>query len=139
MNIHWQFLRYAIVGLGSNAALYAGYLLATSFGMGHKTAMTLLYPAGILGTFLLNRSWTFRRRGSSQRALIGYIAIYAFGYLVNFLGLYLFVDQVGYPHQIVQGILIIVVAVLLFLLQRFWVFRHQQKAVPDYVMRPNPS
>jgi putative flippase GtrA len=139
MSIQWQFLRFAIVGLGSNVALYAGYLLATSLGMGHKTAMTLLYPAGILGTFLLNRSWTFRRRSTSKRALISYIGIYAFGYLINFLGLYLFVDQVGYPHQIVQGILIIVVAILLFLLQRFWVFRHQQEAADDYVARPNAS
>jgi putative flippase GtrA len=135
MSIHWQFFRYAIVGLGSNAALYTGYLLATSLDMGHKTAMTLLYSAGIVGTFLLNRNWTFRRHSRSQRAFISYIAIYVFGYLVNFFGLYLFVDQVGYPHQIVQGILIIAVAVLLFLLQRYWVFRHQQKAAPYYVTR----
>ena len=131
MSIHWQLLRYTIVGLGSNVALYAGYLLATSLGMGPKMAMTLLYATGILVTFLFNRHWTFRDRGNAQGALIRYIIIYGLGYLVNFTGLYLFVDQIGYPHQIVQGILIILVAMLLFLLQRFWVFTNQQKAAPD--------
>jgi len=131
MSIHWQLLRYTIVGLSSNVALYAGYLLATSLGMGHKAAMTLLYATGILVTFLFNRHWTFRDRGNTQSAFIRYIVIYGLGYLVNFAGLYLFVDQIGYSHQIVQGILILFVAILLFLLQRFWVFGSQQKTAPD--------
>ena len=96
MSIHWQLLRYTIVGLSSNVALYAGYLLATSLGMGHKAAMTLLYATGILVTFLFNRHWTFRDRGNTQSAFIRYIVVYGLGYLVNFAGLYLFVDQIGY-------------------------------------------
>lgn len=131
MSIHWQLLRYTVVGLGSNVALYAGYLLATSLGMGHKTAMTLLYATGILVTFLFNRNWTFRDRGNKPGAFIRYIVIYGLGYLVNFAGLYLFVDKIGYPHQIVQGILILFVAMLLFLLQRYWVFNSQQKTAAD--------
>jgi len=127
MSIHWQFLRYTIVGLGSNVALYVGYLCVTSLGVGHKMAMTLLYATGILVTFLVNRNWTFRDRGNTPGTFVRYVVIYGLGYLVNFAGLYLFVDQIGYPHQIVQGALILCVAILLFLLQRYWVFSSQQK------------
>lgn len=130
--MHWQFLRYTVVGITSNLVLYVIYLLATSFGVGHKTAMTLLYGVGILQTFLLNRRWTFNHQGYVPSALTRYIAIYALGYLVNFAGLYLFVDELGFPHQVIQGLLILIVAVLLFMLQRIWVFNNTQTDEPGY-------
>jgi len=33
------------------------------------------------------------------------------------------VDRMGHPHQLVQGVSIVALAILLFLLQKFWVFR----------------
>ena len=63
MDIHSQFFRYAIVGLISNVILYLAYLLLTGLGLGHKTAMTLLYAVGILQSFLLNRQWTLGLHG----------------------------------------------------------------------------
>lgn len=118
-----QITRYAIVGLGSNALLYLSYLYLTHSGLGHKTAMTLLYGLGVLQTFLFNRRWTFGHHGSIHSALIRYASIYLLGYLVSFCGLYVFVDILRFQHQLVQAILIIIVALLLFLLQKFWVFK----------------
>ncbi len=60
MNIRHQFAKYAVVGVVSNSVFYLLYLLLTSAGMGHKTAMTLLYAVGVSLTFLLNRNWSFR-------------------------------------------------------------------------------
>ena len=123
-----QLLRYAMVGLGSNVILYLAYLLLTGFGLGHKTAMTLLYVVGIFQTFLLNRQWTFGHQGDIRSAFIRYVFIYLLGYLVNFSGLYIFVDVIGFAHQLIQGVMIIIVAVLLFVLQRLWVFdKHNEK------------
>ena len=136
--MHWQFMRYAIVGIASNAVLYALYLLLTSFGIGYKTAMTLLYVAGILQTFLLNRQWTFSHKGDIRNAFIRYVVIYLLGYLVNFSGLYIFVDVLGFSHQLIQGVLIIIVAVLLFMLQRVWVFdKHNER--PGYMPKQGIS
>ena len=36
--------------------------------------------------------------------------------------LYLFSDQLGYPHQVVQAVAIFVVARILYLLFRYYVF-----------------
>ena len=85
--MHRQLLRYVMVGVGSNVILYLAYLLLTGLGLGHKTAMTLSYGVGILQTFLLNRSWTFRHQGHIRSAFARYIVIYMLGYLVNFSGL----------------------------------------------------
>ena len=130
--MHRQLLRYAMVGLGSNVILYVAYLLLTGFGLGYKTAMTLLYAVGILQTFLFNRRWTFDDSGRIHGTFFRYVITYALGYLFNLGALYMLVDELGLPHQIVQGALIFVVAVLLFLLQKYWVFINGQKQYSDF-------
>jgi putative flippase GtrA len=91
--------------------------------MGYKTAMTLLYAIGILQTFIFNKSWTFKHHGERSLPFIKYISSYMAGYVINLMGLIVFVDNVGLPHQLVQGIMVLVVAMFLFLMQKFWVFK----------------
>lgn len=117
-----QFSVYGVVGVVSNAILFALYLLFTALGMEPKTAMTVLYAAGVLQTFVFNRRWTFAHDGRSGPALVRYIVAYALGYGLNLAGLYVLVDLAGWPHALVQGGMIAVVAVFLFVLQRYWVF-----------------
>ena len=118
-----QLLRFAFIGVIFNLFLYLSYLLITSLGVGHKTAMTALYATGTGLTFVLNKKWTFEHKGHVSKTFLNYVLIYLFGYLLNFCGLYLFVDRLGFSHQLVQGILIFVIALLLFLLQKSIVFK----------------
>ena len=117
-----QLVRYGIVGLASNAFGYLLYLGLTYLGMGPKLAMSLLYCVGLLQTFAFNKKWSFRFDGAATPALLRYATAYALGYIVNLSALMLLVDQMGLPHQWVQGAMILVVAVMLFLAQRYWVF-----------------
>ncbi len=123
MAIHKQFSKFVVVGLASNGLLYISYLLLTALSMGHKTAMSVLYVAGVCLTFFFNRNWTFAHRGSFSRSLVTYFLIYLIGYLVNFSALYVFVDRFEFNHRIVQGIMIFIIAILLFFLQKTLVFR----------------
>ncbi len=125
MNINpWyrQSLRFAVVGLASNLVLYLLYLILTNWFLGHKTAMTLLYVTGTLQTFAFNKIWTFSHTGNTARSLARYILAYGSGYVLNWLLLALMVDRCGYPHTIVQGAAILLVALWLFVLQKYWVF-----------------
>jgi len=119
----WQLVRFGAVGLLSNAIGYLLYLLMTAAGMGPKLAMTLLYILGVAQTFAFNRRWSFRHEGHFAPALIRYVVAYGSGYLLNFVVLWLCVDKLGYPHQIVQGLMVLTLAALLFVTQKFWVFR----------------
>jgi len=118
-----QFLRYATVGLTSNVLMYLAYLGLTAVALGHKSAMTLVYLAGTFLSFFANRSWSFAHRGASRVALARYVAAYLFGYGLNWTILWVGVDRFRFPHQIVQAGAICVVAIGLFLLHKFWVFR----------------
>ena len=131
METHRQLLRYAVIGLASNALGYVGYLLLSSFGMGHKTALTALYGVGVLQTFVFNRRWTFRYAGAIPGSIARYIAIYAFGYVFAMVAMYLLVDLFGLPHKAVVLALIFVVACGIFLLQKFWAFPVMDQSPPS--------
>lgn len=121
-HILMQFTRYALVGLGSNLLIYMLYLGLTAWGMGPKLAMSLLYALAVMQTFFFNRKWSFRHDGRVDRAFVRYVTTYVFGYFLNLFGLWLAVDRLGLPHEVVQGALILTLAVILFLCQKFWVF-----------------
>jgi putative flippase GtrA len=118
-----QSLRFVVVGLASNLLLFLLYLLVTTLGIGPKIAMTLLFALGTMQTFIFNKRWTFAHRGFLQASFLKYVAIYSFAYLLNLTALLVLVDNLGYPHQVVQGIMILSIAMMLFLLQKYWVFR----------------
>lgn len=118
-----QLSRYAIVGLASNAVGYVLYLVLTALGMEHKTAMTLLFVVGVLQTFIFNKRWSFDHQGAAGGALLRYFVAYAFAYVLNLAALVALVDGRGLPHQLVQGVMVLLLAAMLFLLQKYWVFR----------------
>ena len=119
-----QLLRYGVVGVASNALGFVWYVgLTKMLGLGPKTAMTVLYVLGVLQTFLFNRKWTFQHDGHARAALLRYVCAYALGYVLNLAALHVAVDRLQWNHLWVQGAMIIVLAGMLFLLQKYGVFR----------------
>lgn len=123
MKVHKQFVRYAVVGLASNAIAYVIYILLTRFGLGPKLAMSFVYGVGVLQTFVFNKRWTFGHWGAHSAVFFRYCIAYGAGYVINLISLLVLVDQHGYSHEIVQGSMIFFLAVMLFLLQKYWVFQ----------------
>jgi putative flippase GtrA len=117
-----QLKRYALVGLLSNLAGYIAYLILTSLNLNPKLSMTLVYLTGATIGFLGNKNWTFSHRGGAIPVAVKYLVAHTFGYLVNFLILYFFVDKLMYPHQVVQAVAIVVVAIYLFVILKRVVF-----------------
>jgi putative flippase GtrA len=118
-----QLVRYALVGVASNVLCYLIYLGLTGLGMPPKLAMTILYGVGVLQTFVFNKRWTFEYAGGQRTVFYRYCAAYGSGYLINLGVLFMLVDRLGYPHQVIQGFMILSLAIYLFLAQKFWVFR----------------
>ena len=136
--IRQQFIRYAAIGLALNAVLYGAYLLLTHTLMGSRASMTLTYCAGVLIGFILNRDITFRYYGRNVGALLRYIASYVIGYVINFATLWILVDKVGIAHEIVQGGVTLTLPIVLFTLQRYWVFSAHIRDRPTFRARLVP-
>ena len=117
-----QLIRYAIVGIVSNGLLYLLYLGLTATGVVPKVAMTIAYVIGTGQTFYVNRAWSFNSSVGGS-AFLCYATVYAAAYEVQWLSMWKFIDQLGYPHQLVVFVQTFVVAGLIFLALRAWVFR----------------
>lgn len=84
--------------------------------------MSLLYSVGVFSGFFWHRQWAFGHQGNALASLLRYGLAQTFGYVLNLFMLMLFVDEFNFSHQLVQGVAILIVAVFLFLLLRFFVF-----------------
>jgi putative flippase GtrA len=122
-----QVLRYLAVGVLTNALLFSGYLLMSTFGIGAKTAMSVLYVPGVMLGFFGHRNFAFRHEGRIPVSMVRYFATYAFGYVLNFASLVVFVDMLLLPADYVVLVLIVVTAGILYTLQRFWVFPRDRR------------
>jgi len=117
-----QLFRYGAVGLVVNVSGYAIYLLVTWLWLEPKVAVTALYPIGVLSGYFGHARYSFAYQGGATSGLTRYLIAHALGYGTNLALLYMFVDLLHFPHQIVQAAAIFVVAVVLYLLYRFFVF-----------------
>lgn len=118
-----QLIRYGLMGVASNITIYFVYLLITYLGVEPKLAMTLVYITGALIGYLGNRKWTFDHRGAAYNSALRYVLAQTTGYLLNLLILRIFVDQLGYSHQWIQAMAVFIVAGLLFIVFKYFVFR----------------
>ena len=120
--IRVQFVRYVVIGLGLNGALYAAYLLLSSLVTSSRGAMTITFAVGTLLCFIANRNLTFGHRGDQWRALVRFAACYASLYIINLAALWIIAERIGVPHQIVQAGVILVLPFISFVIQKYWVF-----------------
>ena len=119
----WQFLRFGIAGVATNLLLYLTYLALVGLGLQYPLAMTVSYVAGVVLGFRIQRQWTFRHRGPRAAPAVRFLFVYAAGYLLNLLGLYLLVEHARAGPASAQAMMVIVVAMCLYLAQKHWVFR----------------
>lgn len=123
--------RYSLVGIASNAAGYLVYLLFTSLGTTPKLTMTCLYGVGAAIGYIGNRKVTFSHKGSALASGARYMIAHLFGYLLNLVILLVFADRLGFPHQLVQAISVLVVAGFLFVIFKRFVFREANQSQPQ--------
>jgi putative flippase GtrA len=117
-----QLVRYGVVGLLNNLLGYLIYVAVTWLWIEPKLAVTLMYPVGALIGYLGHARYAFQYNGRVSDGLLRYTIANLIGYCADVGMLYVLADRLGYPHQLVQAAAIFVVAGLLFVLFRYFVF-----------------
>jgi putative flippase GtrA len=117
-----ELIYYGLIGVVSNVAGYLMYLLIAYLGCPPKIAMTILYGVGVAVSFFGNRKLTFKHQGPLLGSGIKFMIAHFFGYLLNLTILIIMVDNLGYAHQWVQAVAIVIVAAFLFVGLKFFVF-----------------
>jgi putative flippase GtrA len=118
----WQLIRYGVVGVVSNVFTYIVYLLMTYLGVEPKIAMTFVFIVGASIGFAGNKKWTFAYQDNSSKTALRFLVAYGIAYILNLFCMWVAVDRMGIPHYLVQAVNIVVIAALLFIAQKYWIF-----------------
>jgi putative flippase GtrA len=117
-----QIAKYLMVGAFTNSLAYGFYILLTSAGTGPITGMSIVFILASASTFTANRNWTFKSETSLSRSGIRFILCQILGYATNLILLMWLYYGLEIPHQAAQIMSIGIVAIVLFLLNRYFVF-----------------
>jgi len=117
-----QFAKYLVVGGLSNSLAYGLYIAITLVGVSPIAGMSMVYVVASVTAFTANRGWTFQSSASLSGSALRYILSQMLGYGTNLILLFSLYYMLDVPHQVAQLIGIGVVAVELFLLNRYYVF-----------------
>ncbi len=123
MNWSKEFIRYAVVGAATNILGFLLYVLFTTLGVSPVLTISIFYPVHVGTAFYLNKKWSFNHKGRISTSSVRYLTAYAGCYVLNVGMLKFFNDYLGYSHLVVQAIAVVLIALLLFLAQKHWVFR----------------
>jgi putative flippase GtrA len=124
-----EFIRYAVVGAATNVFGFLLYVLFTKLGVSPVLTISIFYPVHVGTAFYLNKKWSFSHKGRISTSAVRYLIAYAGCYVLNVAMLKFFNGYLGYSHLIVQAIAVVIIALLLFLAQKLWVFRVRGSSV----------
>ena len=123
-----QLIKYGVVGVLNNLLGYLIYLLITWLWLDPKMAVSLLYPIGATTAYFGHAKYSFSYSGKASQGVLRFVIAQFVGYSLNLLLLYIFSDILKIPHQLVQAVAIIVVAGVLFMLFKYYVFPDRSTA-----------
>lgn len=76
-----RLLRFGIVGVASNAALYLAFLLLLDLAMSPSSAAVTCYVAGVALSYMVNRAWSFQSVASHRADLPRFLLAHGAGIL----------------------------------------------------------
>ena len=119
--------KFAVVGV-ANTLIDMGVfaLLAQVLGRNVYLSQVLSYSAGMLNSYILNRSWTFQAKDRFfSPALVRFVALNLVMLLVSTGLLWFFFDVWGLPKLVAKVLATGFTLLLSFTANRLWVFRDQ--------------
>ena len=120
-----KLLKFGVTGLLNTGVDYLAFALLNGFfGWSAATAQVLSYGAGMLNSFLLNRSWTFRAQSKAVGAQAVRFVIANLGVLAVSVALIQFLTEQMALQALLAKLLVTAVTMILnFIVSRLWVFR----------------
>ncbi len=128
-------MRYLIVGVVNNLALYLVMLALLAAGLVAWQATLLVYPTGVAVSYVLNKIWSFSRRRRRRGQFLAYLAVYGSAYPLA-IGSAWAVEHMGAGGALAALAGIVVPTAFIFLGLSFWVFRHEEAEQPSEDLTP---
>jgi len=118
-----QLLRFAAVGVLNTAVGYA-VIFACMYlaGLSPVASNVVGYACGLVVSYTLNRTFTFRSVAGKKREIVRFLSIFMVAYLANIGALMLLIDHVGMHKGWAQLVAGAIYTGLFYLLSKYYVF-----------------
>jgi len=118
-----RFLVFLVVGGFNTLFGYALFALLFKVGQLHYTlALMLAYAVGVFLSYATHKRFTFQQAKTQGKSLPKYISSYVAIFVLNWLFLSLLVELLTLDPLLGQMIAIVMITILTFFIQKFWVF-----------------
>jgi putative flippase GtrA len=119
-----QFGRFLLVGAANTLlSLVTILLLSRAAGADYRAANAVGYGVGLVSSFILNRLWTFRSRGTVAPQVWKFLLTFGACYAAQFGLLVLMVDRLHWDPLLSQVAAMAAYTALGYLLSRIVVYR----------------
>lgn len=89
-----QFIKYCIVGVLNTLVCFGViYLCKSFFGLNLYLSNALGYIAGVINSFLCNKSWVFKSKGSYRREAVKFLVGFGVCYLLQFIVVWMLTES----------------------------------------------
>lgn len=118
-----QKLRYLLVGGFNTVLVYILFAAAVRWGgLSYKTAIVLVYIAGVNVSIFTMRYYVFRSSGNIKREYAKAWSVYFFAMLINYAAMYFMVDVCAVNELAAQGVYTVFITVLTYILHKSFSF-----------------
>ena len=120
-------LKYIIVGI-SGTLLYLALLTIQIELLNIEIIIATItsYIVIIIGSYYLSYSWVFNSREKHLNAFVRYIVVVGLGFIINTMGMYLSIHVFDFWYLASQGVLLCMVAINNYLMNKLWAFKDKE-------------
>ena len=122
----FRFIKFGLTGVMNTAVDFLVFTVLSWIGINVYLSQTISYAAGMLNSYVVNRTWTFSSKGrffGSQlwRFLLANLSLLA----ISLLALRIGVNVLAVPRMAAKLLATGCTMILGFLVNRLWVFREK--------------
>ncbi|MCE2573156.1 GtrA family protein [Motilimonas eburnea] len=123
-----QLASFAIVGVGATLThALVFHILFDSVGLAQLPANIVGFLVAFTVSYLGQFKWTFKAEAAAvscqKSAFVRFFKTAIFGLLLNLLWAFVTIDWLGLHHYVYLALLTFVTPVVIFALNKFWVFK----------------
>ena len=118
-----QISRFLFVGILNTIVGVGAYYLFLYLNVYYMISAVLGHVIGVTHSFLWNKTWTFKSKGSTRKEGVRFFSVYGVTFLINLFLLALFVEKFNIDPKIAVIFALGIVAIISFLGHKYWSFR----------------
>ncbi|MTT31884.1 GtrA family protein [Terrilactibacillus sp. BCM23-1] len=121
-------IKFGIVGCLNTLIDFIVFALLTALGLPYVISQCISYGAGVLNSYVLNRSWTFEQKNQTNKTqeFVKFVLINMITLLITLSLLAYFYQVIGLPQLVSKAMATIIGVAINFIGSRFWVFKAER-------------